>query len=150
MKIYVDADACPVINEIIQMTKEKSLDVILVRSYAHYTPSKSGDHVKEIYVDQEKDMVDFKILQLVRKNDIVITQDYGLAALSLSKDCHVLHHNGFKYTNNNINHLLTLRHKNAMARKANQKLNGPKTYTEENRIKFLQLLKEIIATYKNE
>lgn len=118
MIIYVDADACPVQNEIIQIALNETIDVKLVKSYSHYSHDELPDHVETIYVDKGSDMADFKIVQLARKNDIVVTQDYGLASLCLQKGCVVLHHNGFQYNEKNIERLLATRHASAIARRA--------------------------------
>lgn len=144
MIIYVDADACPVQDEIIQIAKDENIHVILVKSYSHYSNKQLPNHVQEIYVDKGSDMADFKIVQLIQKDDIVITQDYGLASLCLQNKCHVIHHNGFQYTSKNINRLLASRHESAMARRAGKRTRGPKPYSNENKKAFIKLLTNII------
>ena len=136
MKILIDADASPVKNEVIALAEQYGLDVILVSSIAHYSNETHPDFVQVIYVEKGADQADFKIVQLAKKHDIIITQDYGLASLLLPKGCYVLHHKGSQYTTENIDQLLHDRHFSAMARKSGQRTKGPKPFTKENRQQF--------------
>lgn len=148
MKILIDADASPVKNEVIALAEQYGLDVILVSSIAHYSNETHPDFVQVIYVEKGADQADFKIVQLAKKHDIIITQDYGLASLLLPKGCYVLHHKGSQYTTENIDQLLHDRHFSAMARKSGQRTKGPKPFTKENRQQFKdtfeRFLKEVV------
>lgn len=148
MKIYVDADACPVKETIIQTAKEEDLSVILVKSFSHFSNEKTPKHVKTVYVDTGKDVADFQIIKSAQKNDIVITQDHGLASLCLGKGCYVLHHRGFAYTHKNIDQLLHSRHEHAKAREAGERVSGPKSFTNEDERNFELLLKRTIQESK--
>src|SRR5699024_8693242 len=110
MKIYVDADACPVKDSIITIAKENHVPVTLVKSFAHYSNELQPKEVETVYVDTDADAADYLIMQLAKSGDIIVTQDYGLASLALAKDCTVIHHKGFIYTNENINQLLETRY----------------------------------------
>src|SRR5690625_5778705 len=101
MKIIVDADAAPVKDEVIKLAGEYKLSVILVSSIAHYSLASYPSYVKTVYVEKGADRADFKIVQLANKEDIIVTQDYGLASLLLPKGCRVVHHKGYEYTNEN-------------------------------------------------
>lgn len=144
MKIYVDADACPVQREIIHIAGEYDLPVMLVKSYSHFSFDDNPPFVVTIYVDKGRDVADLEVLKRAEKNDIVITQDYGLASLLLPKGCIVLHHKGFLFTERNIDRLLSTRHASAKARRAGKRTKGPKPFTEEDKNKFCQLLVEVI------
>lgn len=144
MKIYVDADASPVQKEVILIASKYNLPVILVKSFSHFSHEKTPANVETIYVDKGADVADFEIIKLAKRNDIVITQDYGLASLCLGKGCHVVHHKGFQYTNDNIDRLLSSRHASAMARRGGYRTKGPKPYTEEERQNFKGLLHKVI------
>mgnify|MGYP001412448945 CR=1 FL=1 len=133
MKILIDADSSPVISEVISLAEKYGLQVILVSSIAHYSNEIYPDFVEIVYVEKGADQADFKIVQLVNKGDIIITQDYGLASLLLPKDCYVLHHKGSQYTAKNIDQLLHNRHFSAMQRKSGQRTKGPKPFTKEDR-----------------
>lgn len=136
MRIIVDADACPVKDIIIQEAKEKHLPVILVSSISHHSTVELPNHVETIYVDSGSDAADYKIIQIAKDGDIVITQDYGLASLLLPKGCTVIHHNGFQYTNDNIDEMLHRRHVSSAIRRSGGRTKGPKPFTEEDRMKF--------------
>lgn len=121
MKIYVDADACPVKDIIITEARKYEIPVILVTSFSHYSNAEQPPGVETIYVDSGADAADYRIVKLVKKGDIIATQDYGLASLGLAKGVIVLHHKGFTYSNENIDQLLQTRYLSAMARKSGQR-----------------------------
>ncbi|RLL41986.1 YaiI/YqxD family protein [Oceanobacillus piezotolerans] len=146
MKIYVDADACPVKDIIIKEGTNLGIPVVLVTSFSHFSTEIQPSGVEIIYVDTGTDAADYRIMKLAKKGDIIVTQDYGLASLGLPKGCIVLHHKGFAYTNENIDQLLQTRYLSAKARKSGKRTKGPKPFTEEDRGKFkklfIQTLKE--------
>ncbi|MBP1968397.1 uncharacterized protein YaiI (UPF0178 family) [Virgibacillus natechei] len=144
MKIYVDADASPVKDIVIPIAQGAQLPVVLVKSFAHFSHDEEGDGVETIYVDTGAEAADYKIMKLAKKDDIIITQDYGLASLGLAKGCTVLHHKGFTYTNENIDHLLQTRYISSMARKSGKRTKGPKPFTAEDREKFSKLFRNTI------
>lgn len=144
MKIYVDADACPVQDTIISIAEREDIQVVLIRSYSHYAHAKLPAHVKTIHVDKGADVADFRIIQLAKKGDIIVTQDYGLASLCLAKGCIVIHHTGFAYTKHNIDQLLQSRYLGAKARQSGEKTKGPKAFTKENEDNFSTLLSQTI------
>lgn len=144
MKIIVDADASPVKNEIIALAEAYDLEVYLVSSIAHYSNEIYPPFVKIIYVEKGSDMADFKIVQLAKGNDIVVTQDYGLASLLLPKDCRVIHHTGYEYTSESIDRLLQERHLSALKRKSGLRTKGPKPFTEEKRQQFTEFFEGIL------
>lgn len=136
MNIYVDADACPVKEIIIDEAVRRDLNVFLVTSISHFSLQENPPGVETIYVDNARDAADYRIMKLAKKGDLVITQDYGLASLALPKGCLVMHHKGFMYTNKNIDELLQTRYLSAQARKAGQRTKGPKAFSNEDREKF--------------
>jgi len=97
----------------------------------------------KIYVDA--DAADYRIMKLAEKGDIIVTQDYGLASLGLAKGCVVLHHNGYSYTNEDIDQLLQSRYLSAMARKSGKRTKGPEPFTSEDREKFKEHFKRVIS-----
>jgi len=148
MKIYVDADACPVKDTIIKVAQLEEIPVILIQSFSHFSHTEQPTGVETIYVDKGADAADFRIMGLAQEGDIIVTQDYGLASLGLAKGCIVLHHKGFTYTNENIDHLLQTRYLSAMARKSGQRTKGPKAFTKEDEIKFKKMLQKTIDQNK--
>jgi uncharacterized protein YaiI (UPF0178 family) len=139
MKIYVDADACPVKDIVISEGTKAEIPVILVTSFSHFSNTEQPAGVETIYVDSGADAADYRIMKLAAKGDLIVTQDYGLASLGLAKGCIVLHHTGYRYTNENIDQLLQTRYLSAMARKGGKRTKGPKPFTEEDREKFREL-----------
>lgn len=144
MQIIVDADACPVKDIIFKTTKNKNISVTLVSSISHFSNQEVPPHVETIYVDAGRDAADFKIVALASKDDIVVTQDYGLASLLLPKGTVVLHHNGFEYDDMNINHLLNTRHISAAIRQGGGRTKGPKPFSKDDQQTFSKLFKEKI------
>lgn len=147
MKILIDADASPVKNEIIQLAEQFQLDVVLVSSIAHYSFEKHPSFVQIVYVEKGADRADFKIVQLAEKGDIIVTQDYGLASLLLPKGCRVVHHMGYEYTRENIDHLLQSRHFSALQRKSGGRTKGPKPFKDENRQQFIRFFTELLNNF---
>ncbi|MGN4422349.1 YaiI/YqxD family protein [Bacillus cereus group sp. MYBK30-1] len=145
MKIYVDADACPVKDIIIFEATNAEIPVTLVTSFSHFSNAEQPAGVETIYVDSGADAADYRIMQLAQKGDLIVTQDYGLASLALAKGCVVLHHKGYKYTNENIDQLLQTRYLSAMVRKSGKRTKGPKPFTAEDKEKFRELFKQVIS-----
>lgn len=142
MRIIIDADACPkgVKNACLELGKEYGYEVIMVIDHAHEL---SGDYTI-IQVPKGADSVDFKIVAITKEGDIIITQDYGLASIVLAKAKAILNPNGFAYTQFNIDTLMFQRHTNAKNRKAGKKTKGPKKRSNEDDIKFRELLKKTL------
>ncbi|UOR13625.1 YaiI/YqxD family protein [Halobacillus amylolyticus] len=145
MKIYVDADACPVKDIIISEGTNEDIPVILVTSFSHYSNAEPQSGVETIYVDSGPEAADYRIMKLVEMGDIIVTQDYGLASLGLAKGCTVLHHKGFSYTQDNIDQLLQTRYLSAMARKSGKRTKGPKPFTLEDKENFRGAFKKAIS-----
>lgn len=145
IKIVIDSDASPVKDIVIEEAGKRNLSVVLVASYAHFSNKKKPAHVETVYVDAAKEAADYRIMQLLDKDDILITQDYGLASLALGKSARVLHHKGFQYDKNNISGLLESRYFSAQMRKSGKRTKGPKPFTKEDAEKFRTLLVQALA-----
>ena len=130
MKILVDADACPVVRIVEQVAKQYHIEVILLCDTNHILMS---DYSKVKVIGAGADAVDFALINLCRRSDIVVTQDYGVAALALGKGAHAIHQNGGHYTQDNIDQMLMERHLARKARmgKGKHHLKGPKKRTKE-------------------
>ncbi len=118
MKILIDADGCPVVNIAVLIAKKANLPITLVKNHAHYLES---DYAHIITVDKSKDWADFKIANLTSPGDIVVTQDYGLAAMVLAKGALCLNQNGIIIHQENIDRFLERRHQNQVIRKTHKK-----------------------------
>ena len=82
MRILVDGDACPVKSIIIEIAKKYHIEVIIFASTDHYI---NINYAKIIKVAPGRDSVDLVLINSSKENDIIITNDYGLASLALSK-----------------------------------------------------------------
>lgn len=117
MKILVDADGCPVVDLTIKIAKEYNLDIVVVKNYAHEI---YDDHATIVTVDLSPDSADYYIVNKTEKNDIVVTQDYGLAAMVLAKQGICINQNGFVINKYNIDEQLERRHINRELRRKHQ------------------------------
>ena len=140
-QILVDADGCPVVDETIVLAKRYGLEVTLITDTAHVM---NRDGATTITVEKGSDSADFRLVNLVRKGDIIITQDYGLAAMVLSKGGHILNQNGSRYTNENIDGLLMSRHIGKKIRRAGGRTKGPSKRTKEQDERFVGALEALI------
>ncbi|WP_303969432.1 YaiI/YqxD family protein [Sporosarcina ureae] len=143
--ILVDADGCPVINETIAIAKEYDLPCVLICDTAHEMHREGAE---TITVSKGADAVDFVLVNRIKKGDIVVTQDYGLAAMALAKQGLPLDQNGRWYTNDNIDQLLAARHKAQKIRRAGGRLRGPKKRTAEQNEGFITSLRELCKTIR--
>ena len=130
MQIFVDADACPVVGIVEKVAKEHDLPVTLLCDTNHVL---SSDYSEVIVVGAGADAVDYKLISICHKGDIVVSQDYGVAAMALGKAAHAIHQSGKWYTNENIDQMLMERHLNKKARRASGKnhLKGLRKRTAE-------------------
>lgn len=140
MKILIDGDGCPVIDLVIKIAKEFNIDVIIMCDTSHVF-NKEG--AKTMVFSKGADSVDFALINFVQKEDIVITQDYGLAAMAINKASYVINQNGLIYTNDNIDMLLYNRHMSKKIRKSGGRVKGPKKRTNEDNINFEKTLVEV-------
>ncbi len=123
MKVIVDGDACPVIGEVIKVCKHFSIKCIIVCDDSHEI---YDDYAEVIVVGMGFDSSDYKILSLMLNNDIIVTNDYGLSALILSKGGIVINFDGKKVTSFEIDSMLEFRAYSAKLRKANVKMKNMK------------------------
>jgi uncharacterized protein YaiI (UPF0178 family) len=126
VKVIVDADACPVKNIIENISKIHHLDVLMVSNYHHQIKS---DYAKVVTVDGSSQAADMVIANHTQPGDIVVTQDYGLAAMILAKQAYAIHPSGNVYSLENIDGLLMQRYVNQKARQAKKRVSGPRKRT---------------------
>ena len=143
MKIIVDADACPVKNEIIKTAKHYRLDVVMVCDTSHVL---SDDYAKVITVDKGADSADFALINLTKKSDIVVTQDYGVAAMALAKGAMAIGNTGTIYTQFNIDSFLAQRHLAKENRRKGGRYTKNKKRNSSNDKNFITALKELIQS----
>lgn len=145
MKILIDADGCPVVDITIEVAKMFNIDVLIMCDTSHVF-NKPG--IETIVLSKGADSVDFALVNKVIKGDIIVTQDYGLAAMVLAKGGYPISQNGKIYTNENIDQLLFNRHISKKIRKSGGKMRGPKKRQKEDDILFeknlVQLCEKLI------
>lgn len=148
MQIFIDADACPVTRIAEQVAKQHNIPVTLLCDTNHVLTS---DYSEVKIIGAGADAVDFALINLCKRSDIVVTQDYGVAAMALGKGAYAIHQSGKWYTNDNIEQMLMERHLNKKARRASGKnhLKGPKKRTQEDDDRFRESFEKLIIMAKN-
>ena len=142
MKIFVDADACPVKQEVYRVADRYGLEVIIVsNSFLHVS---SDPLVSLVVVEEGLDAADDWIVEHVSGNDIVITGDIPLAARSLKKGAQALGFGGKPFTEDNIGDALATREILAGLREQGEVSGGPKPFAPRDRSNFLQGLDGMI------
>lgn len=142
-KVLIDADGCPVVDLTIAAAKRFGLPVLLICDTSHIMQREGAE---TITVSKGADAVDFVLVNRVDKGDIVVTQDYGLAAMVLAKRGVPIDQNGRIYTEENIEGLLHGRHVAKKIRQSGGRMKGPKKRRPEHNEAFeealVRLLKE--------
>ena len=139
--ILIDADGCPVVDIAVRMVNARGIHCLILCDTAHIY-EKAG--AKTITVSKGSDSVDFALVNMVRAGDIVVTQDYGLAAMCLARRAVPISQNGMIYTNDNIDALLNERHAAKKIRMAGGRLKGPSKRTKEQDIAFERALSGLL------
>jgi Uncharacterized protein conserved in bacteria len=103
MNILVDADACPVKEIIVRLAKKQKVPVIMLTDTSHLL---DDGYSKVITVDKGRDSADIRLVNLAGRGDIVVTQDFGVAAMALAKGAKALNQNGMVYDDSNMDRLL--------------------------------------------
>lgn len=143
MQIYVDADACPVVRQVERTAEKYGINVTLLCDTNHVLQS---DYSEVKIIGAGADAVDFALINMCRKGDIVVTQDYGVAAMALGRGAAAIHQSGRWYTDENISQLLMERHLAKQARRASSKnhLKGPAKRTREDDERFLESFEQLV------
>lgn len=147
MQIFVDADACPVVRIVEEIAEKYHIRTTLLCDTNHVLNS---DYSEVIVVGAGADAVDYKLISLCHKGDIVVSQDYGVAAMALGKCAYAIHQSGKWYTDANIDQMLMERHLNKKARRSSGKnhLKGPRKRTEEDDIRFAESFEKLVLKGK--
>lgn len=148
MKIFVDADACPVVDIAEDIATKYNIPVTLLCDTNHVLTS---DYSEVIVVGAGADAVDYKLISICHRGDIVVTQDYGVAAMALGKGAFAIHQSGKWYTNENIDQMLMERHLNKKARRASSRnhMKGPRKRTDEDDQRFAESFEKLLRKANN-
>ena len=143
IRILVDADACPVVGIVENIAVRHGVPVTLLCDTNHVLRSQTSE-VR--IIGAGADAVDFALVNLCTRDDVVVTQDYGVAAMALGKGARAIHQSGRIYTQDNIGQLLFERHlaKKVRASKGKHHLKGPKKRTAEDDERFARALEGLI------
>ena len=141
MRIIVDADGTPSLKEIALISKINNIECHMFCDYNHIL---DVEYANIHYFDEGFQSVDISISNFLKENDILITQDYGLAVIALSKKAKAINPNGTIYTNDNIDNLIEQRYLNILNRKKKIKTKNIKKRTKETNEKFLENLEYLI------
>ena len=145
MQVLIDADGCPVVRIAVEICKAHGIPVTLVCDTSHIFQQ---DYAKVITVDKGADSADMRLVNLIDKGDIVITQDYGLAAMCIARKAVCLSQDGLVYDDSNIEALLLSRHISKKIRKSGGRLKGPPKRDKSADIKFRNEFERIIKIQK--
>lgn len=147
MRILIDGDACPVVKITENVAKRYKIECEIFCDTAHIIKS---DYSRVTVTGQGADAVDFRLINACERGDIVVTQDYGVASMTLGKGCFAIHQSGKWYTEENITGLLSMRHISREARRSSSKnhIKGPKKRTAEDDENFRSSLIRLIEKIK--
>lgn len=148
MKIFVDADACPVVDIVEDIATKYNIPVTLLCDTNHVLTS---DYSEVVVVGAGADAVDYKLISICNRGDIVVTQDYGVAAMALGKGAYAIHQSGKWYTDENIDQMLMERHLNKKARRASSRnhIKGPRKRTDEDDQRFAESFEKLLRKANN-
>ena len=142
MRILVDADGCPAKEVIERIVKEYGCECIMFHDYSHEI---NAEYCECRTVDTGMDSVDFAIVKECTSEDIVVTQDVGLAAMVLPKAKAVINTYGWYYSEGNIDRLLYRRHLSRVQRKKGNLRGRPKKHPANNPQKFGRQLARVVS-----
>lgn len=141
MKILIDADGCPVVDLTVRLAEKYGIECTILCDTSHEF---NREGAKTVVVEKGADSVDFRIVNLVGEGDIVVTQDYGLAAMCLARKAIPVSQNGMVYTDKNIDQLLFTRYVSKKIRKAGGRMKGPSKRIPEQDKAFAAALEKLI------
>jgi hypothetical protein len=133
MQILVDADACPVKDIIVRFAKKYNIPVTMLIDTSHIL---DDGYSKVITVDKGRDSADIRLVNMIEDGDIVVTQDFGVAAMALAKGAKVLNQNGMVYNDSNMDRLLFERALGQQIRRSGKRYGKVKKRTKSNDTSF--------------
>ena len=148
LDIFVDADGCPVKEEVYSVAKRYGLKVVLASNSWMCTPL--ADWLELVVVEGQFDAADDWIVEHVTKNDIVVSSDIPLASRCLKKGARVVGPTGRVFTDDNIGEALASRQLLSHLRELGTMAGGPAPFKERDRSRFLQRLDETIQAARRE
>lgn len=148
MKIWIDADACPVAVKDILFRAARRTNISLVLVANNFINIPPSPFITAVRVGQGFDVADDYIVTHVAPHDLVITADIPLAAQVIAKQGIALNPRGELYTENNIKQRLGLRDMREQLRGAGAQISGPSSYSDKEKMAFANALDRILARAK--
>jgi uncharacterized protein YaiI (UPF0178 family) len=143
--VFIDADACPVTREAISIARAHGASVVLVandtQNMARHTV-RSG--VEAVQVSGGRDAADFAIIERLGADDVVVTQDIGLAAMALGRGAGAVSPRGRVFYQATIDAELAVRHAEARLRRAGGRHRGPSPFEDDDRERFESALERLL------
>ncbi len=150
IRVYIDGDGCPVVRNAIKICNMFDIECTVICDNSHIM---SFENAKAVTVDKGADSADFAVVNMLRGVSVVVTQDYGLAAMCLAKGASVINQDGNLYTKENIDGLLFYRYESKKMRERGRiKGNIPKRSQKQNEDfekNFTKLIKSLIDIGRN-
>jgi len=141
MKVLIDGDGCPVIDITVTLCNKTGTECIILCDTSHYFDKKGA---RTVMVSKGNDTVDFALVNMVDKGDIVVTQDYGLAAMCIAKQARPISQNGMLYTDKNIDGLLMARHTAREVRMGGGRIKGQGKRTKDQNGLFEEKIRRLM------
>lgn len=141
MTVFIDADGCPVVDIAVEAARKRNTECIIICDTSHVFDKEGA---KTITVSKGADSVDFALVNMLQPGDIVVTQDYGLAAMCLARKAIVISQDGLLYTDDNIDSLLQSRYEAKKIRNAGGRMKGPKKRKPEQDMRFLSRFNDLL------
>jgi uncharacterized protein YaiI (UPF0178 family) len=142
LEIYIDADGCPVKDEIYRVARRHGLKVYVVsNSYMSIPPD---ERIERVTVGSRFDAADDWIAERIGERDIAVTADIPLAARCLEKGARVISPKGHLFTEDSIGDAMATRELMSQLRQAGVVSGGPAPMAKQDRSRFLAGLEEAI------
>ncbi len=142
MDILVDADACPVKEIIVRLAKQENIPVTMLIDTSHVL---NDGYSRVITVDKGRDSADIRLVNLIQPGDLVVTQDFGVAAMALAKGAKAMNQNGMPYDDTNMDRLLFERALGQKVRRAGGRTGKIKKRTKQDDEAFEAAFSRMIA-----
>ena len=142
-RLFIDADACPVKDEVYRVAARYGLQVFVVSN--SWINTRREPWIEQVVVDAGPDIADDWIAERAQGGDVVVTNDIPLADRALKKGAAALAPNGRRFTPNSIGSALAARAIGEHLRSMGEVTGGPKAFDRNARSKFLQALDEIVS-----
>ena len=143
MKLLIDADACPVVEICLEQARKRGIPVTLYCDTSHILRHEDAETV---VVSKGADSADFALVNRAERGDIVVTQDFGLAAMCMARGAVPVDQNGRIYSDDNIGLLLEQRNMAKRLRRGGARLKGPKPRRDSQDAAFERTLRSLLSS----